>query len=109
MPPRKLRLTPDARSSYLRSLMRNTLTKFSFVAVSALLFVGGFLSSSFAGPERMESKDKMVMAPPPECDPRWYISVGGSVDPDLGSNFSDGNHEVFTATSGVTATADIAS
>jgi hypothetical protein len=50
-----------------------------FIAVSALLFAGGFCVSSFAGPERIEPKDKVVMAPPP-CDPRWYVSIGGSVE-----------------------------
>ena len=73
-----------------------TLTKYSFVAVSAALFVAGSLTSSFAGTERVDSsKDKVVMAPPPVCDPRWYISIGGSVDPDLGSDFSNGLQETF--------------
>ena len=76
--------------------MRTTLTKYSFIAVSAALFVAGSLNSSFAGPEPIDSsKDKVVMAPPPVCDPRWYISIGGSVDPDLGSDFSNGFQETF--------------
>ena len=50
------------------------------------------LTSAFAGPERIDSKDKMVMAPPP-CDPRWYVSLGGSVDFDVNSDFASG----FTA------------
>jgi hypothetical protein len=46
------------------------------------------LTSAFGGPERIDSKDKMVMAPP-ACDPRWYVSLGGSVDFPFG-DFSDG-------------------
>jgi hypothetical protein len=41
-----------------------------------------------AGPEHVESKDKMVAAPAP-CDPRWYFSLGGSVDFPIGE-FSEG-------------------
>jgi len=76
--------------------MRTTLTKYSFIAVSAALFLAGSLTSTFAGPEPIDSsKDSVVMAPPPVCDPRWYISIGGSVDPDLGSDFSNGLQETF--------------
>jgi hypothetical protein len=49
----------------------------------------GLIQTVVAGPERIDnSKDKFV-APVPVCDPRWYISIGGSTDFPLG-NFSDG-------------------
>lgn len=72
--------------------MRTPLTKYFAVAVSAALFGAGILTSAFAGPERIDSKDKMVMAPPPACDPRWYVSLGGSVDFPLGE-FGNGVSE----------------
>ena len=70
-----------------------TLTKFCIIAVataSSLLTLGLF-TPAFAGPERIydNSKDKMITTPAPVCDPRWYISLGGSVDFPFG-NFSDG-------------------
>jgi hypothetical protein len=72
--------------------MKSSLTKCLSVAASAALFSAGILTSAFAGPERIDSKDKMIMAPP-VCDPRWYVSLGGSVDFDIGSDFASG----FTA------------
>ena len=71
--------------------MRTSLTKYLSVVASAALFSAGMLTSAFAGPERIDSKDKMVMAPPP-CDPRWYVSIGGSWDHSF-SDFSNGASE----------------
>src|SRR4051812_32657751 len=73
------------------------LTEKSFAIVSAILF-GMAITTSFAGPEPLDhSKDKVVMTQPAVCDPRWFISIGGSVDPDLGSDFSNGLHETFVS------------
>ena len=63
------------------------------MTASAVLLTGSVLT--FAGPEPMESKDKMVMAPPPVCDPRWYISIGGSVDFHFGDFSSKVDEFVF--------------
>jgi opacity protein-like surface antigen len=68
-----------------------TLTKLCIAVAAA-----ASLSSIFAGPERIESKDKMVMAPP-ECDPRWYISVGGGTNFAI-SEFSNGLNDTVGGT-----------
>jgi hypothetical protein len=67
----------------------STIGRLSILVASAFLFAGGFSTSSFAGPEAIEPKDKVVMPPPPVCDPRWYVSIGGSADLQFG-NFSSG-------------------
>jgi hypothetical protein len=73
--------------------MRKSLTKISLFAVSAALSCAGMFTSAFAGPEPMDhSKDKVVMTQP-MCDPRWYVSIAGSVDFNLGSEFSSGFDE----------------
>ncbi|MEY2480391.1 MAG: hypothetical protein QOI04_1318 [Verrucomicrobiota bacterium] len=72
--------------------MRKTaFTKIVTSALSTLLLTAGLITSSFAGPEslRDNSKDKMVQAVEPTCDPRWYISIGGGVDFNQGE-FSNG-------------------
>lgn len=74
-----------------------TLTKsciFAVATASSLLTLGLF-TPAYAGPERLydSSKDKTVMAPPPVCDPRWYISIGGGADFDSGR--TDLNKAVF--------------
>ena len=57
----------------------------TFISLSAF----GLIQTVVAGPERIDnSKDKFVATPAP-CDPRWYISLGGSVDFPFG-NFGDG-------------------
>jgi hypothetical protein len=73
--------------------MRTSLTKYFVLAASAALCSAGILTSAFAGPERIDSKDKMVLAPPP-CDPRWYVSLGGSWDHSFG-DFSNGASELI--------------
>ena len=73
-----------------------TLTKLSlFVAsLATAFFSGGIPTSILAGPEPLpdHSKDKVQMIEEKVCDPRWYISLGGSVDFQLGE-FSNGLHE----------------
>jgi hypothetical protein len=52
---------------------------------------GGLISTkTFAGPEPIYSKDKNPIVEIPTRNPRWYFSLGGSVDFDLGSDFSSG-------------------
>jgi len=64
-----------------------TLTKqFSCVLLTAgLLCGGGFVTTTFAGPEAISSKDKNpIVEVPTACEPRWYLSIGGGADFDLG-------------------------
>lgn len=60
----------------------------SAVELAAFLAIG-FCGSVLAGPEQMpvSSKDKEVQMEQAAavCDPRWYFSIGGGIDVDLGS------------------------
>jgi hypothetical protein len=72
-----------------------------FLALS-LLFGGGIITTSFAGPESLPdySKGKNVIeeVAPVVCDPRWYISLGGGIDVDLGgTDFTHGYDRDFTS------------
>lgn len=74
-----------------------TLTKLSLFAASVAtgFFSAGMAPSVLAGPEQLpdHSKDKVQMVEQQAvCDPRWYISLGGSVDFQLGE-FSNGFSE----------------
>jgi len=63
---------------------------FTLTVISLAAF--GLIQTVVAGPERIDnSKDKFVAAPA-ACDPRWYISLGGSVDFPFG-DFSNGVSE----------------
>ena len=63
---------------------------FTLTVISLAAF--GLIQTVVAGPERIDnSKDKFV-APAPVCDPRWYISLGGSTDFPFG-DFSNGVSE----------------
>jgi hypothetical protein len=74
--------------------MRKTLTKPFMLAASLAMAL--FQPAAFGGPESLpdHSKDKVQMIEQaPICDPRWYISLGGSVDFQLGE-FSNGVSEI---------------
>ena len=53
-----------------------------------IFFGGGITTSSFAGPESLpdysKGKNPVIEEVAPVCDPRWYISIGGGIDVDLG-------------------------
>jgi hypothetical protein len=59
------------------------------------------LTSAFAGPEPMDHS-KVVMTQPELCDPRWYVSVAGSVDFNVGSEFSSGINDEAVGNSDLT-------
>jgi hypothetical protein len=55
---------------------------------AALLIAGSLASAAYAGPSELPdySKDKNpVVQQQRECDPRWYISIGGGTDFDYGA------------------------
>jgi opacity protein-like surface antigen len=68
-----------------------TLTKLCIAVATA-----ASLTSIFAGSERVDTS-KEVIAPPPVCDPRWYISIGGGTDFPI-SEFSNGLTETVGRT-----------
>jgi opacity protein-like surface antigen len=72
-------------------MKKATLTKLCIAVATA-----ASLATTFAGPERMDTS-KEVMAPPPVCDPRWYVSIGGGTDFPV-SEFSNGLHETVGGT-----------
>jgi hypothetical protein len=53
-----------------------------------LFFGGGIIHTAFAGPESLpdysKGKNPVIEEVAPVCDPRWYISLGGGIDVDLG-------------------------
>jgi hypothetical protein len=53
-----------------------------------LFFGGGIAATSLAGPESLpdysKGKNPVIEEVAPVCDPRWYISLGGGIDVDLG-------------------------
>ena len=84
------------------TMSTTTLTKpvrGALLTAVALLFGQGILAPALAGPEALPdySKGKNVMEQAaPVCDPRWYISIGGGIDVDLGgTNISHGFTEDF--------------
>ena len=59
------------------------------VFLALCLFFGAeTITSSFAGPESLpdysKGKNPVIEEVAPVCDPRWYISLGGGIDVDLG-------------------------
>lgn len=63
----------------------SALTKYFIVVLAAV----GFVPALMAGPEQLpdrskESKNVEMVQPPPVCDPRWYISIGGGGDFNIG-------------------------
>jgi opacity protein-like surface antigen len=72
-------------------MKKATLTKLCIAVATAVS-----LTTTFAGPERMDTS-KEVIAPPPVCDPRWYISIGGGTDFPV-SEFSNGLTETVGGT-----------
>jgi hypothetical protein len=78
-------------------------TRFSAgLLAAALTLAAGILQPLLAGPEPFRGNDKEVEIVPAACDPRWYISVGGGVDIDTGSEFSNGVHSVDEPLMGIT-------
>jgi hypothetical protein len=64
-----------------------TLTKFfsRVLLTLSLLSAGGIFTNTFAGPEPISSKDKNpIVEIPTACEPKWYLSIGGGADFDLG-------------------------
>jgi hypothetical protein len=94
--------------------MRNALAKYLFAVV---LGIAGIVPATFAGPEQLpssvSSKDKEVqMVQPPVCDPRWYISMGGGADFNIGGQLVNGfdtNFDVLTIIGPFPATAHVQS
>lgn len=73
----------------------NTLTRFFICACwsTAALVSTGFVTSTFAGPERLDygGKEKQVEMVQPEPDPRWFVSIGIGTDFDTEeTDFSNG-------------------
>ena len=67
----------------------NALTKIFFLAVG-LLFSGATFTTTFAGSDYSKSMAAPARA---ECDPRWYISIGGGIDLDYqATNFVNGTN-----------------
>jgi hypothetical protein len=72
---------PSAMDTFSRCLNRVFLVLCLFVG-------GGIVTTSFAGPESLpdysKGKNPVIEETAPVCDPRWYISLGGGLDIDLG-------------------------
>lgn len=70
-----------------------TLTKhFSRLLALSLLSAAGIFTNTFAGPEPLpdSSKDKNPIVEIPICNPRWYFTIGGGADINVGGTLNNG-------------------
>src|SRR5438477_420653 len=58
------------------------------VALITLILITTIVGSTQAGPISLNesAKDKMIQPVAPVCDPRWYLSIGGGIDVNLGDH-----------------------